>query len=250
MHLYTDDLLLRYNHPSTQWETNDSAGLYQYNLTHQPQDWYYRTHAVEYAWNSNGYRCAEWQDIAWPSSHVLMGCSYAMGLGVAESDCITNHIVNGVNLGQSGTSIQAIQYNTIRLISQGIRPRSVKIIVPDIARFTYWDRDTWHDITPARLQDRSGELSRHVRECYAGWLAVDPNAEQQGYMTAVGVHALWTSVGVPCDLYQHWAPKNTAFNLGIQLPEPQDQARDINTNGFAHPGRLTLQQWSEIIYGS
>jgi len=249
MYSYTDDLLLKYLHPSTLWETNDSAELYEYNLVHQPANWYYRNNTVKYAWNSNGYRTPEWADIDWASSHVLMGCSYAMGHGVSESDCITSQISNGVNLAQSGTSISAIQYNTIRLIQAGIRPASVSVIVPNISRLTYWARDSWLDMTPHDLRQRGEYLVPHVRDCYSGWLALDPNAEQHGYMTAVSVQALWTSAGVACNLYQHWAPEMACFDLGTQLPQQVDNARDVNLNGFAHPGRLTLKLWADVIYG-
>jgi hypothetical protein len=249
MHTYTGDLLLKYHHSSTEWETNDSAELYHYNLAHQPSDWYYRDHTVEYEWNSNGYRCAEWSDIAWSTSHVLMGCSYAMGHGVSESDSITGPIANAVNLAQSGTSISAIQYNTIRLIQAGIRPASVSIIVPNMARLTYWGTDSWLDLTPHDLRTRGEHLVPHVRDCYKGWLAIDPNAEQHGYMTAVSVQALWLSVDVQCGLYQHWAPENASFNLGTQLPQQLDNARDVNSTGFAHPGRVTLALWRDVIYG-
>jgi hypothetical protein len=249
MHTYTDDLLLKYIHTSTEWETNDSAELYQYNLQHQPSDWYYRANTVEYGWNSNGYRTPEWKDIAWPRSHVLMGCSYAMGHGVGESDTITGPIAHSVNLGQSGTSITAIQYNSIRLIQAGILPQSVSIIVPNIARLTYWGRDSWLDLTPHDLAQRGQHLVPHVRDCYEGWLAIDPNAEQHGYMTAVSVQGLWLSVGVACKLYQHWAPKDARFQLGTQLPQQVDSARDVNAAGFAHPGRQTLALWRDVIYG-
>lgn len=249
MHLYTSDLLLKYNHPSSLWEANDSLDLYNYNLEHQPADWYYRNNSVEYNWNANGYRASEWAEIDWANSHVLMGCSYAMGLGVAEEDTITRQIANGVNLGQCGTSVQALQYNTIRLLACGIRPKSVKIIVPNIARFTYWSKDTWHDVTPAYLESKGDQLRPYVRDCYSAWLAQDPNAEQQGYMTALSLQALWLSAGVACDMYQHWTPQDPSFNIGIPLPDPIDLARDLNPNGFAHPGRLTLKEWADVIYG-
>jgi hypothetical protein len=87
-----------------------------------------------------------------------------------------------------------------------------------------------------------------VRDCYTGWLSIKYNAEQHGYMAARAIQALWTANGVSCDLYQHWAPENPVFNQGVQLPEPVDQARDINSNNFAHPGRKTLQLWANILY--
>lgn len=248
MYSYSDQLLLKYNHSSTQWETNDSYQLYQYNLTRQPADWYYRNNTVKYSWNTNGYRAAEWQDIDWANSHVVMGCSYAMGAGVDDSDTISAHIPNGINLAQSGTSVYAIQYNTVQLIDSGIRPKSVKIIIPNLSRMTYWGDVDWIDLTPHDLSIRGSQLVKPVRDCYTGWLHIPPNAEQHGYMSIRATQALWQSSGVVCDLYQHWAPENPRFSQGVQLPEPIDQARDINNNNFAHPGRETLKLWANIIW--
>jgi hypothetical protein len=248
MYSYNDHLLLKYNHASTFWETNDSESLYRYNLTRQPNNWYYRNNTVNYSWNSNGYRALEWKDIAWSDSHVLMGCSYAMGSGVDDVDTISAQISNGVNLGQSGTSVYAIQYNTIRLIDAGIRPKTVKIIMPNLSRMTYWGDLDWIDLTPHDLPVRGNQLVPPVRDCYAGWLYIPPNSEQHGYMSIRATQALWQAAGVPCDLYQHWVPENPVYSQGTQLPEPIDNARDINENNFAHPGRETLKLWAEIIY--
>jgi hypothetical protein len=249
MHLYNDYLLLKYNHPSKFWETNDSESLYQINLKKQPSDWYYRNNQVTYSWNSNGYRAPEWDTIDWAKSHVLMGCSYAMGSGIDDRDTISSQIPNGVNLAQSGTSLYALEYNTIRLIDAGIRPATVKIILPNLARLTYWGDVDWIDLTPHDLEIRGHHLVPAVRQCYSGWLGIKYNAEQHGYMTARAIQALWHASGVPCDLYQHWSPEHPIFNLGHQLPEPIDQARDINENNFAHPGRDTHRMWADIIYG-
>lgn len=249
MYSYSDHMLLTYTHSSSKWETNDSEALYQTNLKRQPADWYYRNNSVNYSWNSNGYRAPEWNTINWEQSHVLMGCSYAMGSGVDDCDTISSQVPNGVNLGQSGTSLYAIEYNTIRMIDAGIRPLTVKIIMPNLARLTYWGDVDWIDLTPHDLSVRGDQLVSPVRDCYTGWLAIKYNAEQHGYMAARAIQALWKANGVACDLYQHWAPENPVFNQGYQLPEPIDQARDINSNNFAHPGRKTLQLWANILYG-
>jgi hypothetical protein len=249
MHSYSDQLLLKYHHPSSYWETNDSESLYQTNLKRQPADWYYRNNTVTYSWNSNGYRAPEWSDINWSQSHVLMGCSYAMGSGVDDSDTISAQVPNGINLGQSGTSLYAIEYNTIQMIDAGIRPLTVKIIMPNLARLTYWGDIDWLDLTPHDLSVRGDQLIAPVRNCYTGWLAIKYNAEQHGYMTARAIQALWQANGVSCDLYQHWAPEVPAFSQGVQLPEPVDQARDINDSNFAHPGRNTFKLWADIMYG-
>ena len=250
MHQYGRDLLLTYQHPDPDWESNDSRELYNSNLARQPESWYYRDHEVRYTWNSNGYRCREWQDISWAASHVIMGCSYALGLGVDDQDTISSEIPESVNLAQCGVSVYHVQYNTIRLIQNGLIPKTVKIIVPDLARSTFWSQDTWVDLTPHDIRTRWYGLPENVRDYYQGWLSMEPNAELASYMTILGVQALWRSHGAECDLYHHWIPNNTQFQVGPALPDIVDWARDVQPNGFGHPGRQTLALWRDFIYGS
>lgn len=177
-----------------------------------------------------------------------MGCSYAGGLGVDDSETISAGVSHGVNLAQSGSNSYVIQYNTLRLIDAGIRPRSVKIIIPDLTRSVYWGTEDWVELTAHDLQSRGSSLVPAVRNYYQGWLAHSPNAELATYMTVRGVQALWQSVGVACQLYHHWMPYDSKFVLAAQLPEPIDHARDCQPEGFAHPGPKTLALWREFMY--
>lgn len=250
MFTYSNQLLLPYTHScSPDWEKNDSQELFYNNLQIQPDNWYYRQNTVRYTWNSNGYRCPEWDNIHWSSSNILMGCSYAQGMGVDDADTISAQVSNGVNLAQSGTNVYTIQYNTLRLLDLGIRPKSVKIIVPDLARSVYWGSEDWVDLTPHDLEIRGHSLTPQVRDYYNSWLSIAPNAELQSYMTIRSVQALWSAAGVSCDLYHNWMLADSKFVTAPLLPEPIDQARNINHRGFAHPGRKTLQQWADFIYG-
>ena len=244
MHVYSSQLLLPYHHPGApQWEKNDSQDLYQKNLLTQPDSWHYRHHSVSYTWNTNGYRCAEWDSVDWSLSHVIMGCSYAQGLGIDDSDTISAGVPNGVNLAQSGSNAYVIQYNSLRLIDAGIRPRSVKIIIPDLTRSVYWGTQDWVDLTAHDLKLRGHGLNTSVRDYYQGWLAHSPNAEQATYMTVRSTQALWQAVGVDCELYHHWMPYDSKFIIAPQLPQPVDLARDC-----VHPGPITHSLWRDFIY--
>ena len=245
MHQYSDQLLLPYTHSSNLWCNTDSLELYQLNLTRQHSSWYYGTHAVNYTWNSNGYRCAEWSDITWSQSHVIMGCSYALGLGITDSDCVAAHLENGVNLAQPAVSVYHIQYNTLRLLGQGHRPRRVDIIVPELTRSVYWGNNDWVDITIHDFESRSHELTDSVQQYYRGYVAQPPNAELCSYMTILGVQALWRSQGVDCVLWSLWIHGDQQFDH--RLADPIDWARDLDAYGTAHPGRQTHRLWAEQI---
>lgn len=248
MHVYSSQLLLPYKHPhAPDWENHDSHELFQKNLQQQPQSWPWRNRRIRYTWNSNGYRCAEWANIDWSQSHVLMGCSYVMGLGVDDDDVITAGVKGGVNLGQCGTNVYTIQYNSLRLIDAGHRPLSVKIIIPDLARNVYWGSIDWRDLTPHDFVIRGDGLVAEVRQYYQSLLAIEPMAEQMSYMTMRTTQALWHSVGVSCDLYHHWLPQNPKFIMASILPKPVDNARDFSGD-YAHPGPATLDIWRSIMY--
>jgi len=245
MHSYSDQLLLPYTHPHSEWCNLDSSQLYHSNLKSQPQDWYYRTHPVHYTWNSNGYRCAEWHDISWEHSRIIMGCSHAMGIGVTDQDTLAAHIPHAVNLAQPAVSVYHIQYNTLRLIDQGLQPLSVDILVPELSRAVYWAEHDWVDITAHDFHTRNTDLALPVQEYYRGLTAISPHAELMAWMTIRSIQALWQSHGVACRLWGLW------FNSDIQyqhtLATPIDQARDLDPLGHAHPGRLTHQQWAQQI---
>lgn len=248
MYTYNNHSLLTYPKTSTEWLANDSLELYTKNLQRMPESWYYRHHTVTYTWNSQGYRCAEFDTIDWSSSIVFMGCSYTMGLGLDDSDIITRYFDSAVNLGQHGVSINHIQYNTLQMIDLGWRPSRVIVIVPDLVRTAFWGPKDWVDLTPHDFDLRGHALNPTVCDYYRSWLTMEPMAEQTNYMTARSVQALWQSQGVRCDLYTNWQPINPVFTLGPSLPEPIDWARDYNTHDFAHPGRHTQQLWAEFIH--
>lgn len=243
MHTYSPDLLLPYYHPSTEWLSTDSAALFQHNLTVQPESWFYRYNTVTYTFNSNGYRCAEWNQIDWYSSTVLMGCSIAMGVGLTDSETITAYWENGVNLAQPGISLGHIHYNSLRLIDQRIRPKKVNIIIPQHSRTVYWSQRDWVDLTAHDFDQRGSALNPAVQDFYRGYIAFDTHVEIQAELTARSIKALWNSVGVDCALYSL-----TPVNYAQLLPAAKDPARDIDPVTGAHPGRLTVAGWSRFIW--
>ena len=73
--------------------------------------------SVSYKLNSQGYRCPEWNDIDWASSHLLFGCSVVQGIGLNDADTLDQELVKllnepVVNLGVGGGSLPFILANT------------------------------------------------------------------------------------------------------------------------------------------
>ncbi len=245
MHSYSDQLLLPYDHPSREFCSTDSPELFYYNLQHQPPNWLYRSQSVYYAWNSNGYRAPEWSHVNWSKSNIIFGCSHALGVGVAYAHTISGLIPDAICLAQPGISITNIQYNTLRMIDHGIRPRSVQIIIPELTRSVYWAYSDWLDLTAHDFDQRSQQLSTSVQQYYAGLLGQWPMAEVTAEIAIRSTQALWSAQGVQCKLWRLWIHRDLKWIP--QLARPSDSARDYDLQGTAHPGPQTHQQWADQI---
>jgi len=274
MHIYSNDLLLPYRHKAAGWvrtepyiakplpfEPLDSEYLYMANLKRQPDNWYYRTHDVNYTWNSNGYRASEWADCNWPTSWIIMGCSHVVGIGLAYEDTLSEQLsrIIGdpvINLGIGGTGIDVVTYNTLRLIDSGIRPKGVIIVTPDLSRVTYWNEKWWVNMIP-NIPAGMSHQDDYIRTAYQAHLRYEPNAELHGYMKLRGAIALWSAYGIEPMVSYHTKEKDPTLNIGLHLPPRQDFARDVDIqNGqmFGHYGRATMKSWAlalaEVIQNS
>lgn len=261
MHIYSNDLLLPYEH--TGWETHapyipkamqfdsmDSEYLYTANLQRQPDTWYYRDHEVTYTWNSNGYRASAWADCDWARSWIIMGCSHVMGVGVAYEDTLSEQLSRYIkapciNLGMGGAGWPVIMYNTLRLIDSGVRPVGVIIVSPQLTRTTYWRKDYYTNLNPTHKVTDS-----YIENAYQAYLRYEPNAELHGYMMQRGVSGLWAQAQIPLVSAYYFSEKDPGLNQGIHLPPRQDFARDIDIhdgNMIGHFGRATLGSWAKAI---
>jgi hypothetical protein len=253
MYVYNKQLLLPAREKDRLWSGQDSNRLFQANLERQPADWYYRSHAVEYTWNSNGYRAPEWEKVNWDHSHIVMGCSYVVGVGLTDTDTLPSRLSTElnepvVNLGYGGGGVGTVVYNSLRLIDADIRPLSVTLVIPNLFRLTiFQDNKTLH-LLP------SGDAHSHAdpfKNFYETWISTGPNAEMYSLMLMRGAIASWANVGVTV-VVKHWSHEVDYDwqNLGPNLPSSVDYARDLQPNQdsqFGHPGRKTMQIWANII---
>jgi hypothetical protein len=261
MHSYSNDLLLPYPHKGWQahypfipyavpFEPSDTEYLYKSNMQRQADTWYYKSHAVTYTWNANGYRASDWVNVDWANSWIIMGCSHVVGIGVAYEDTVGEQLgpmINSpvVNLGMGGSGVDVVMYNSLRLIDAGIRPRGVVVIAPDLARLSIWRVGE-----PLHLNPHYKTNDPHLQHAYEAWLRFEPNAELQGYMKLRSALALWQAEGVQTVSAYHHPEKDPGHNLGIYLPPRQDWARDIDiSNGqpTGHFGRATLGSWARAL---
>lgn len=191
--------------------------------------------SVHYKLNKDGYRCPEWEDIDWPNSHLLFGCSVVQGVGLEDWDTLDsqlNKIFNEpvINLGQCGGSLSLILANTYKLIDAGVRPKSIILVHPEPSRVALFLNDKVFHIGVSWTQPK--EIDRW----YKRWIE-DGNAEYYGYLAGRSIEAAWGNVGIKVmSVHQPNFP-----GLG-NLPRYVDVAKDN-----AHPGPKTIALWAKHI---
>ena len=126
---------------------DDTKESFKQNLKTQPEDWYYRTHPVNYTLNSLGYRTKEFDDVDWKESIVMFGCSYVFGAGVSDEHTIPYFLeqLSGrpvINMGIEGCSIQTVLHNSIILNdSKYSTPKAVVNMITGLSRYQLYKGD-------------------------------------------------------------------------------------------------------------
>ena len=121
----------------------DHAELFQENLRQQPSTWPWRSRRVVYQLNSEGYRAPEWSQCQWERSLVLMGCSWAFGVGVDEDQTIAHYLSAQqgrpvINVSQGGTSIRWTCDQLTVMLARGLRPGAVAVIWTETTRWPWY----------------------------------------------------------------------------------------------------------------
>jgi hypothetical protein len=253
IYTYPNSPYLLPNWPTSNlWDCTDTEELYEQNLQRRPPGWDWADQPVEYTWNSNGYRAPEWDDIDWPSSHVIMGCSYALGVGVNDADTLSSQMERllkepVINLGMGGTGPMAIMYNTLRMQDLGWKPKTVTIIIPELTRLTYFDQNHVDNLLPWKVMS---QRNTGILYMYEKWLSPPNHAEIYGMSLLRGAEAVWLSRGVPVIL-RHWTPTTGPARMAPSLSVLVDNARDMmpTSDGkwFSHAGPKSLSNWAKEI---
>lgn len=240
--LYPEHLLLfpkkgELDSVPTMWTGSDTRALFEQHLRKQPADWYYRTRPVLYQYNSNNYRCPEWDKIVWNDIWVMLGCSIVEGVGLALDDCIPSQLSQVIkspviNLGVGASGPDVIMFNSIRLIEKGIRPKGVVLLhgaynLDRVAIFS----PTSVMLGGSWILDRPNTERFPLDTLYKLWTTHTNNAEAHSQMNLEGAIALWKCANIP------------VFSVNIKdLSATSDYARDL-----MHPGRITATDWAQRI---
>lgn len=134
-----------YRYMYENFAASDTEEFFLSNLKTQPPDWKWRTKPVRYIYNSQKYRCPEWENIDWSASIIVFGGSDMMGIGVDESETISSCLQNVtgipvINLGISGSSMLFNLHNMLQYFA-GDRPtpRGVFVLWPHHSRICVYE---------------------------------------------------------------------------------------------------------------
>jgi hypothetical protein len=218
------------------WFSYDDRATYEANLKTQPADWEWRTRRVRYTVNSQHYRCAEWSQIDWNNSVLMLGCSMVFGLGLDDDQTVTASLSRKlgmpvINLGVSGSSAMFQWINTTKLITLGVTPKRVIYIWPHHFRVADILGTTEHK-TCGRWNFKTHDLSR-------AWNDRDIHSLEYVKLCMDSVTQQWR-----CAVNHYTFCLDTATYLpGIHrfgFSDYLDYSRDNK-----HPGPRTIDQWSD-----
>lgn len=223
--------------PVVRFRGTDSESRYIYNLVNTPDfkdQW--ANCPITYSLNSDYYRCPEWKDIEWDKSVLLLGDSWAFGLGLDLPSTFASrlsHELNGtpvVNLGQTGTSWTFAWINSVRLVEAGIRPRAVVYIWTDMARYAQLLEDNITYSYGAWDLDQPG-LGREY--------ALDQTHSRNMSIEILrSVRTMWSCP----QLHYTWSKHTDLPGVHYLGNSELDKARDL-----IHPGPRSTAQWARSM---
>ena len=145
--------------------------------------------SIEYSLNQDRYRNCEWLQCDWAESSWLFGCSYAQGIGVALEHTTASVLaeISGapvINFAQGGSSIRYQCDQLALLLSQGLRPRSIAVIWPDMGRWPYYGAE---DHTQAE----------HSERMYQAHTQCDVYMRNRARLDVLGWRVMVQQLGIP-----------------------------------------------------
>lgn len=212
---------------------SDSKKKFLENLRSADRTWEYRSNPIEYKVNSNGYRSAEWEDVNWTESIVLLGCSHVFGEGLHFKNTIGEQLsilMNRpvINLGACSSAMDFSFYNSLILKKHYPTPWAVVHLWSGYDRLTLYksDRETiplgpWED-----------DLF------FKRWVRFPDNSLNHSAQFPYISRLLWSDI----KYYEASFFEETSLNYDCDFIPYHDFARDLS-----HPGKFTAKETALII---
>lgn len=122
-----------------------------------------------YKFNDLGFRTLNSNEIDWKESVVILGCSYAAGIGLAYKDTISSKLEKiirrpVINLGQSGSAVDINFFNSYILHNYYPQPKAIVHLWTSLNRYTDFN---FNEETHTRFipTDESSVLHKNLSYC-------------------------------------------------------------------------------------
>lgn len=182
------------------------------------------------SFNSQGYRCPDFDTINWGESVVLMGCSSALGFGLTHEQTVSEElskIINRpvINLGVSGTGVSWVWMLSSLLENNLVQyPKAVICYYSDVNRLTVFDQNKILNLGPWILNNK--EASDFHKGTVMTW-SEEENSTTWSKMFQSNIRRIWKNI----PLIEATVFPNTHECLGVQLLPHVDFASDNSHHG-------------------
>lgn len=184
-----------------------------------------RPEAVEYCFNSHGFRCAEFEDVP---CFVSLGCSYTAGVGLPVEQT-WHHIVSqslslvGYNLAVGAGSMDTCARLLYHYVDY-LCPKIVLLLRPDPCRLEVFDHNKLINLLPAKLE---------IPAFQKVWYSNDINAHMNQVKNTLAIEQICASRGIKLVI------RDIGADLLLEKIDPDlfPAARDL-----LHPGLYAQQQ--------
>jgi hypothetical protein len=223
-----------------QWHNSDNKDRFLKNSANLAGTaWPYHTQTITYNLNSQGYRTDEWEDINWAESIVLLGCSFVLGEGLAESDTMTAQLRNitgrnVINLGVSGSSMLYSLHNLTLLLKNFPTPWAVVQVWTSYNRMHVYQPNVVGFFNGGYF----GPYNEH-KEFFKQWAQHPINPSTNMWMAAQTSKLLCQNKTRYYDVTMF---EETSDLIGCNEIKQVDYARDLE-----HPGPLSMTAIAENI---
>jgi hypothetical protein len=211
-------------------------------------EWLYADKVINYKFNSQGYRTAEWIDISWTDAVVVFGCSCVVGEGLAEDDTITSQLSKRlnrpvINLGVSGTGMLFSFYNSTMLCKNLPTPYAVVQLWSDCNRMEIYTEDTIRLHLPSRVGKHNTYDGNLHDAFFQSWVTFPENPNTHAWFMSHASRLLWDT---RTKYYELTMFAQTAQVLGCPLLEAVDYGRDLGHSGI-ETAKLIAENIAEHI---
>lgn len=244
--MLTDSLMSLFQEPyiDEPFFSGDTEEKFKRNRKALPSDWIYHTKPIRYKHNSQGFRTQELNDVYWPDSIVMFGCSLTYGEGLAEEDTVAKQLeaildIPVINLGVCGSAVDLNCWNSTILRKNYPVPKSIVHCWTNVDRYTFL-QDSGEGISLHPMDDHYYRNRRFNAQAY--W-----HNRSKFYIETDRL--MWKSVTAYAECT--WFQRTTQLVPDIPMVEKVDRARDVEASRdegpSGHTGINTARNAAELL---